>query len=149
LHASPFFVDELRRYLREARETLRDRSFGDYERTEELLDVAAANARSMLPRTSRQRLGDEPAVAMFTCDDTSISIDATRPADDGDGVIVVARESNGRSLTAAIRCAARAREASPVDESERPVQGGVELRDSMIVAEFAPNQVRAFRVKLA
>ena len=142
-------MDELRRYLREAREIVRDRRSGDYDRTEALLDVAAANARSMLPRTSRRRFGDEPGVAMFTCDDAAISIDATGPADDGDGVIVVARECDGRALTATIRCGARAREAFSVDELERPLQAGVELRDSAVVAEFAPNQVRAFRVRLA
>jgi|GEM_PF-2803741 len=142
-------MDELRRYLREAREILRDRRSGDYDRTKALLDVAAANARSMLPRTSRRLLGDEPGVAMFTSDDAAISIDATSPADDGDGVIVVARECDGRSTTAAIRCGARAREALSVDDLERPLQVGVELRDSVLVAEFSPNQSRAFRVRLA
>jgi alpha-mannosidase len=96
-----------------------------------------------------ERYARAPEVAMFVCDSPGVLVVATKPADDGDGVIVRARECNGERTVAALACAARARDASSIDALERSVEGDVELRDGALHATFAPFQLRSFRVRLA
>jgi len=94
------------------------------------------------------RYARPPEPAMFVCDAPGVLVVATKPADDGDGVIVRARECNGERVAAAIACAARARDASSVDALERFAEGGVELREGALHATFEPFQLRSFRVRL-
>ncbi len=88
-------------------------------------------------------------VPMFSCDDPAILVTATKLADDGDGVIVRARECDGRAREVALRCGARAYGATCVDALERPAAGEVELEDGALVARFEPFGVRTFRVAVA
>jgi alpha-mannosidase len=95
-----------------------------------------------------ERYALAPALAMFDCAEPAVIVVATKPADDGDGVIVRARECDGTTCDASIACAARAREAVCVDALERPVAGDAELRDGALRAHFGPYELRSFRVRL-
>lgn len=123
----------------------------DADRGEHLLSYAFVPfGRLSLGALERvwERYALVPELAMFVCDDPSIFIVATKPADDGDGVVVRARECDGMPREAAIRCAARTREAVCVDALERPLEGEAELRDGAIQVRFEPYQLRSFRVRL-
>jgi alpha-mannosidase len=85
-------------------------------------------------------------VRLFTCDDDAILVVACKPAGDGNGVVVRARECNGGARTARLRCGARMTAAAAVDALERPLFVPVEVRDEEIVAAFGPNELRSFRV---
>jgi alpha-mannosidase len=123
----------------------------DADRGEHLLSYAFVPfGRLALGALERvwERYAVAPELAMFGCDDPSILIVATKPADDGDGIVVRARECDGMPRMAAIRCAARAREACCVDALERPLEGEAELSDGAIHVRFDPYQLRSFRVRL-
>jgi alpha-mannosidase len=62
-----------------------------------------------------------PRVRLFTCDDPSVLVVATKPADDGRGVVVRVRECDGLARDVALRCGGRMRAAEAVDAVERPV----------------------------
>ena len=49
-------------------------------------------------------------VRLFTCDDPAVLVVATKPADDGDGVIVRVRECDGEARRVDLRCGGRMRE---------------------------------------
>ncbi len=85
-------------------------------------------------------------VRLFTCNDPAVLVVATKPADDGDGVIVRVRECDGEARTVALRCGGRARRAEAVDACERTIAGdaifdGEALR--FVLPAFA---LRSFRV---
>jgi alpha-mannosidase len=88
--------------------------------------------------------------AMFTSDDPAIAIVATKPADDGDGIVVRARECDGAARDAAIICAPRAVSLACVDALERPVEDdGAALSEGRISARFGAYGLRSFRVRFA
>ena len=88
-------------------------------------------------------------VPMFTCDDAAILIVATKPADDGDGIVVRARECDGGARTVAIRSAVRAHGVAPVDALERELPGALRFVDESFAATFRPHELRSFRVRVA
>jgi alpha-mannosidase len=92
------------------------------------------------------RFARRAEVPMFSCDDPAILVTATKLADDGDGIIVRARECDGRARDAVLRCGARAFGATCVDALERPTTGEVALVDGALIARFEPFGVRTFRV---
>ncbi|MGA2392110.1 MAG: glycoside hydrolase family 38 C-terminal domain-containing protein [Candidatus Lustribacter sp.] len=86
-------------------------------------------------------------VRLFTCDDPAVLIVATKPADDGDGIVVRVRECDGETRRVELRCGGRMREAVPVDACERPVAGEARVegeRLSFVLPAFA---LRTFRVR--
>lgn len=95
------------------------------------------------------RFAGDAEVPMFDCDEPSLLVCATKPADDGDGVVVRVRECDGLAVTGRVRCGARARSVACVDALERPASGTAALEDGAIVAGFSPFQLRSFRVRLA
>ncbi len=92
--------------------------------------------------------GGEPGVPMFSCDDPAIAIVATKPADDGDGIVVRARECDGGARTVAIRSAVRAREVAHADALERELPGELRFEAETFSVPFRPYEVRTFRVRL-
>jgi alpha-mannosidase len=86
-------------------------------------------------------------VALFSSDDPSALVVATKPADDGDGIIVRVRECDGAARNLRLVCAARAREALCVDALERPVEGEVVLKDGTLEAPLGAHAIRTFRVR--
>jgi alpha-mannosidase len=96
-----------------------------------------------------RRFAGLSGVALFSCADPSVLVTATKPADDGDGVIVRVRECDGAAREVRLSCAARAREASCVDALERPVPGSAVLRDGALEATIGAYALRSFRVRFA
>ncbi len=96
-----------------------------------------------------RRFALAPTLPMFDCDDESVLVVATKPADDGDGVIVRIRECDGVDRNVILRCAARARSVACVDALERPVQRDAELNDGTIRTRLGPFALRSFRVRFA
>lgn len=95
-----------------------------------------------------RRYAVDPGVPLFTCDDPAIAVAATKPADDGDGIVVRARECDGLARDTSIVCAARAQDVICVDALERPVSAAVAaLHDGAIATRFAPYELRSFRVR--
>ena len=111
---------------------------------------AAALANGALEAEWRRFTAEDSAPAMFACDDPAIDIVATKVADDGDGVVVRARECDGARRDARIACAARAVSVTSVDALERPLSGlAATLEAGTIVAPFGPFALRSFRVRFA
>lgn len=94
-----------------------------------------------------ERFANEPRVRLFACDDDGLAVAACKPAEDGDGVILRIRETNGAARVARVRCAGRAREAVCVDGLERPVQGEARIEGEELVATIPAFALRAFRVR--
>ena len=94
-----------------------------------------------------ERFAMEPRVRLFSSDDPAIAVVACKPADDGDGVIVRVRECDGTARSARVRVAARAREASPCDGLERPVDGFVRIEGEELLATIPAYGLRSFRVR--
>lgn len=101
---------------------------------------------SAIERAWRLFVQDE-RVALFSPVDESVIVVATKPADDGDGVVVRVRECDGESRRARLYCAGRAREAIAVDALERQVADDVRLEDGHLVFTIGPYALRAFRVR--
>lgn len=89
----------------------------------------------------------EPRVRLFTCDDPGVLVVATKPADDGHGVIVRVRECDGRASTVALRCGGRMRSVEAVDACERQTAGDVTIDAENLVFALMPFALRSFRVK--
>lgn len=96
-----------------------------------------------------ERFARRAEVPMFSCDDPAILVTATKLADDGDGVIVRARECDGRAREVALRSGARAFGVTCVDALERPIAGEAALEDGALTARFEAFGVRTFRVAVA
>ncbi len=88
-------------------------------------------------------------VALFTSADPSVLVTATKPADDGDGIIVRVRECDGAPREMRLACAARARSVACVDALERPAEGAAVLRDGALEAALGAYALRSFRVRFA
>ncbi len=86
---------------------------------------------------------------MFTCYDGAALVVATKLADDGDGIVVRARECDGIARDVALRCGARAQAAVSVDALERRLDRPVALADGAVCARFEPFELRSFRVAIA
>ncbi len=96
-----------------------------------------------------ERFARRTEVPMFTCDDPAVFVTATKVADDGDGLIVRARECDGAERRVHLRCGARAFDVACVDALERAATGEATLTDGAIVATFRPYELRTFRVATA
>jgi alpha-mannosidase len=86
-------------------------------------------------------------VRLFTCENPSVLIVATYPADDGSGVVVRVRECDGERHRVALRCGGRMRAAIPIDAVERTVAGDAAVVDENLVFELAPFALRSFLVR--
>jgi alpha-mannosidase len=89
---------------------------------------------------------EPPRVRLFACDDPAVSIVAAKPADDGNGVIVRVRECDGAGRRVELHCGGRMREASPVDECERPVAGDARVEGELLSFVLPALSLRSFRV---
>jgi alpha-mannosidase len=89
-----------------------------------------------------------PRVRLFTCDDPSVMVVATKPADDGDGIIVRVRECDGEPRDVALRCGGRMRAVLPVDACEQTIAGDVSLDGETLRFMLPPFALRAFRIQL-
>jgi alpha-mannosidase len=96
--------------------------------------------------TAWERFARMTEVPMFTSDDPAVVVTATKIADDGDGLVVRARECDGRERDVALRCAARAFGVTCVDALERPAAGEARFEDGAIRARFRPFELRTFRL---
>ena len=85
-------------------------------------------------------------VRLFTCDDPAVLVCATKPADDGNGVIVRVRECDGAARRVALRCGGRMRLARAVDACERPVAGEQHVDGEVLTFMLPANAMRSFRV---
>jgi hypothetical protein len=79
----------------------------------------------------------EPRVRLFTSEDRAVRIVACKPAADGDGVILTAREYDGAARPLRLRCGARMRE----------VEGGATIDGESILADIDAFGEREFRVR--
>ncbi len=89
---------------------------------------------------------EPPRVRLFTCEDPGVLVVATKPADDGRGVIVRVRECDGETRRVDLRCGGRMRAAEAVDACERPCAGELHVdgeRLGFVLPAFA---LRSFRV---
>ncbi len=108
--------------------------------------VPTAGATTGALETAWREYAEIERVRLFTCADPAVLVVATKPADDGDGVIVRVRECDGEARTVDLRCGGRARRAETVDACERTIAGdaifdGEALR--FVLPAFA---LRSFRV---
>jgi alpha-mannosidase len=92
--------------------------------------------------------GHVGGVQMFTIADPAAIVVATKPADDGDGIVVRVRECDGAQRSVAIRCAVRAHAVEGVDALERGLAGDLHFEDESFVAAFRPFEIRSFRVRV-
>jgi len=86
-------------------------------------------------------------VRLFSSDDPAVLVVATKPADDGDGVIVRVRECDGAPRAATLTCGARMREALPVDACERPLPGAARIVEEALQFPLPSFGLRSFRVR--
>jgi len=86
-------------------------------------------------------------VRLFTCDDPAVLVVATKPADDGDGIIVRVRECDGAARRVELICGGRMREAQAVDACERPVAGEAAVEGERLSFMLAASSLRSFRVR--
>jgi alpha-mannosidase len=86
-------------------------------------------------------------VALFDSVDESIVVEACKPAEDGDGVVVRVRECDGASREMRVRCGARMRSAVAVDALERPLDETADIDGEAIVGTIGAFALRSFRVR--
>ena len=85
-------------------------------------------------------------VRLFTCDDPAVLVVATKPADDGLGIIVRVRECDGERRRVDLRCGGRMREVTSVDACERPVAGELRIDGELLSFVLPAYALRSFRV---
>lgn len=84
---------------------------------------------------------------LATCAAANVVIAATKPADDGDGVILRVRECDGVAGEAAVELEIRPLGANLVDGEERPLDGGtLRLDDRVIHVPLRPYGLASVRV---
>lgn len=110
--------------------------------------VPTAGATIAALENAWELYASDERVRLFTCDDPAVLVVATKPAEDGNGVIVRVRECDGEARRVALRCGGRARTASAVDAVERPIDDAVELIEESLHFTLPPFALRAFRVTL-
>lgn len=90
---------------------------------------------------------DEPRVRLFTCETPGVIVVATKPADDGRGVVVRVRECDGAAQDVALRCGGRMRAAEPVDACELRVPGAVAIEEENLRFPIGAYALRSIRVQ--
>ena len=85
-------------------------------------------------------------VRLFTCDDPAVLVVATKPADDGNGVIVRVRECNGETRRGDLICGGRMRSAESVDACERAIAGDSIVEGERLSFMLPAFGLRSFRV---
>jgi len=86
-------------------------------------------------------------VRLFTTGDLAVRIVATKPADDGRGVIVRVRECDGEFRDVGLRCGGRMHRAEAVDGLERAIGGAVTIEQETLRFTLPPFGLRSFRVE--
>ena len=86
-------------------------------------------------------------VPLFDSSDESIVVEACKPAEDGNGVVVRVRECDGIPRQMRLRCGARMREAIAVDAVERPLGESAAIDGEAIVGAIGAYALRSFRVR--
>ena len=86
-------------------------------------------------------------VRLFTCDDPAVLVVATKPADDGDGVVVRVRECNGEARRVDLICGGRMRAAEAIDACERPLAGETVVEGERLTFVLPAFALRSFRVR--
>jgi hypothetical protein len=86
-------------------------------------------------------------VRLFTCDDPAVLVVATKPADDGDGVIVRVRECDGATRRVDLICGGRMRAAEAVDACERGIAGEVLVEGERLSFMLPAYALRSFRIR--
>jgi alpha-mannosidase len=86
-------------------------------------------------------------VRLFTCDDSSVLVVATKPADDGDGIVVRVRECDGAARRVELICGGRMRVAEAVDACERPIAGEAAVKGERLSFMLPAYALRSFRVR--
>ena len=90
----------------------------------------------------------EPRVRLFTCETPGVIVVATKPADDGRGVVVRVRECDGATQEdVALRCGGRVRSVDSVDACERPAAGAVVVEEESLHFALPAFALRSFRVQ--
>ena len=84
---------------------------------------------------------------LFDSGDESIVVEACKPSEDGDGVVVRVRECDGASREMRLRCGARMRSAVAVDAVERPLDETAGIDGEAIVGTIGAYALRSFRVR--
>jgi alpha-mannosidase len=90
---------------------------------------------------------EEDRVRLFTCENPSILIVATYPADDASGVVVRVRECDGGRHRVALRCGGRMRSALAVDAVERPLPDEVAIVEENLEFDLGPYALRSFLIR--
>jgi len=85
-------------------------------------------------------------VRLFTCEDPAVLVVATKPADDGNGIIVRVRECDGAARHVELRCGGRMRTAIAVDGCERDIAGDAHVDGELLRFVLPAFTLRAFRV---
>ncbi len=85
-------------------------------------------------------------VRLFSCEDPAVLVVATKPADDGQGIIVRVRECDGETRRVELRCGGRMRSAAAVDACERPVAGEARVEGELLSFVLPAYALRTFRV---
>ncbi|GAC1585476.1 MAG: hypothetical protein NVS3B28_08240 [Candidatus Velthaea sp.] len=86
-------------------------------------------------------------VRLFEPAEPNVLVAATKPADDGRGVIVRVRECDGEARAVALRCGGRMRVVECVDACESPVAGEVRIDGEELHFHLPPFTLRSFRVE--
>ena len=89
---------------------------------------------------------DIERVRLFTCEDPSVLIVATKPADDGNGVILRVRECDGGARSVAVRSGGRMRSVQSVDACERTVAGSVRIEGEDLLFDLPAYALRTIRI---
>jgi alpha-mannosidase len=90
---------------------------------------------------------DEPRVRLFTCETPGVIVVATKPADDGRGVVVRVRECDGTAQDVALRCGGRMRAVEAVDACEQSIRGAVAIEAENLRFALPAYALRSFRVQ--
>ena len=85
-------------------------------------------------------------VRLFTCDDPAVLVVATKPADDGNGIVVRVRECDGEARAVELRCGGRMRAATPIDACEREIAGEARVDGELLRFVMPAFSLRSFRV---
>jgi alpha-mannosidase len=118
---------------------------GEHRITYALVPTAGATIGAL--EAAWRDYAEPDRVRLFTCDDPAVLVVATKPADDGDGIIVRVRECDGETRRVELRCGGRMREASCVDACERPVAGELRVEGETLSFVLPAFSLRTFRVR--
>ncbi|GAC1408207.1 MAG: glycoside hydrolase family 38 C-terminal domain-containing protein [Candidatus Velthaea sp.] len=86
-------------------------------------------------------------VRLFETGEPNVLVVATKPADDGRGVIVRVRECDGVRTAVALRCGGRMRVVESTDACELPAAADVRIAGEELHFSLEPFALRSFRVE--